>query len=184
MHRYAGYRECGPGATDETQDAATAADQSREGAPYCVFVKFLLCGHMLKSLNLWLTKGCNKTMKDIRMMKRDGNQMGIVIDMREFQKNREAKISSYTIKDLISDPGKRKEFDDFYLGCYEYIENDDFAKKIFGRKAVSGVGHQDPPGADGSEGEKAISAAGRIIEENHEAFKELAEDNGAKGENK
>lgn len=43
------------------------------------------------------------------------------------------KIKSYSLLDKILDPMKKKEADEYYKNNYEYIEKDDFAKKIFGK---------------------------------------------------
>lgn len=60
--------------------------------------------------------------------------MNPVTDISDLKAQQEAKIRSYDIKDLILDPIKRKEADDYYMSNYEYIEEDDFAKRVFGRK--------------------------------------------------
>ena len=56
------------------------------------------------------------------------------ISLMEYKENKYSqKIKSYSLLDKILDPQKKKEADSYYKNNYEYIEADDFAKKIFGK---------------------------------------------------
>lgn len=59
--------------------------------------------------------------------------MGAVLEMCKYVDKKESRISSYSILDMILDTSKKKEADNFYKSKYEYIEKDDFAKKLFGK---------------------------------------------------
>lgn len=58
--------------------------------------------------------------------------MGAVLSLQQHIEKKESHIRSYSIIDMILDPSKKKEADKFYNSQYEYIEKDDFAKKLFG----------------------------------------------------
>jgi len=57
--------------------------------------------------------------------------MDNVIRFQDYSNNKDSQIRAYSIIDMILDPKKRKEAYDYYDRIYEYIEKDDFSKKIF-----------------------------------------------------
>ena len=67
----------------------------------------------------------------MRYKKRKGNNIGAVLSMNKFVDKKDARIRSYSIVDMILDPSKKKEADDYYSSQYQYVEKDDFAKKLF-----------------------------------------------------
>ena len=64
---------------------------------------------------------------------RKGAKMSAVLDLAKQSEKRETRAKSYSIVDMILDPAKKKEADDYYNDQHEYVEKDDFAKKLFGK---------------------------------------------------
>ncbi len=67
--------------------------------------------------------------KRLKVIRREQNMNAII----NLTTEEEARIRSYTLKDLILDPKKKAEHDNFFKQNYEYIEKDDFAKKMYGK---------------------------------------------------
>lgn len=73
---------------------------------------------------------CYRKISSIHLRKK-GNVMAGVISLKNYAVKKEKSIRAYSLLDLILDPQKKSEFDNFYDKNYEYIEKDDFSKKIF-----------------------------------------------------
>lgn len=72
----------------------------------------------------------NMSKKVYRIVIRSG-KMSTVISLSEYRKSIESRVSSYSLLDLLSDPKKQRESDEYYTKNYKYIESDDFSKKMF-----------------------------------------------------
>jgi len=70
----------------------------------------------------------------MRYIRKKVKKMGAVLSMSKYIDKKESRINSYSIIDLILDPDKKKEADKYYSKTYEYVEKDDFAKKLFGKE--------------------------------------------------
>lgn len=74
----------------------------------------------------------NISIYKIRVKINGGDNTMNAISLIQYKENRYSnKIKSYSLLDKILDPQKKKESDEYYKNNYEYIESDDFAKKIF-----------------------------------------------------
>ena len=72
-----------------------------------------------------------KKAKKIINLYKGGIRMENVISLRNYSNNKDSQIRAYSILDLILDSKKKKQVDDYCNRTYEYIEKDDFSKKIF-----------------------------------------------------
>jgi len=63
--------------------------------------------------------------------------MNTVLSISKQTEAKDLRVKPYSIAEMILDPAKKKEADDHY-NQQEYIEKDDFAKKLFGKNKKRG----------------------------------------------